>query len=205
MSVSFVRRISATRLTPRRPRARINGGSERTRAYRARTPSRSAVERLRWPQLRRASVVEIWHRQPQSLALELFGQYLVLRTQVFDRFLLAPIDPSRQVSSMNCHGFSTCVTFALLHRTAVDDPISGRDGVLLSGRTTSVQLPVNGLERKRCGTAVHSGPSSSRVMSIMSQLRTEKSQMSPHTARLPRSARARGAKPPVAQLLAYRD
>jgi hypothetical protein len=32
------------------------------------------------------------------------------------------------VSSMNCHGFSSGVTFALLHRLAVDDPISGQDG-----------------------------------------------------------------------------
>jgi hypothetical protein len=30
---------------------------------------------------------------------------------------------------MNCHGFSSGVTLALLHRFLVDDPISGQDGM----------------------------------------------------------------------------
>jgi hypothetical protein len=68
----------------------------------------------------------------------------------------------------------------------------GHTRVVLSGRTTFVQPPQNWLERKRCGTVLPSGPSSSRAMLIMSQLRTENSRMSTHTAaRLFRAQRRR--------------
>src|SRR5260370_37955118 len=69
---------------------------------------------------------------------------------------------------MSCHGFSNGVTFALLHRLAVDDPIPGQDGDLCARsrrRSSGVTSASNRSSTKRAavGGSESGAPATSRA------------------------------------------